>query len=398
MLEHNEKTNRIVYDYSRCQQCGICEAVCPKKAISMKLRKDGTNQIKVDKDKCIRCKRCVNICPANKRENYEGYFDNFAGKEYYLGYNTDATVRHECSSGGVCKTIIIESLRNGLADGVYTLRRTDVFPYAEGEFYTKGNIPSYNDIPNSVYHSVMACRNINKIQHCKRLIVVGTSCQLRAMNAALKGKADEIIRVCIFCKQQKTLDSTRFLAKIMGTKIPKNLKFSTRYRGIGWPGIVRVNESELPYSRAAQIPFGRRLWTVSGCNVCGDSFGTNADADITLMDPWKIRKPNEFGETLTIVHTEKGEWLLKQLPSLTLERKDFEEVEPALDLKDIWRKQQLVPFFRGQNCSDKIIKAGKAEQRQRAMLASIVETLPRMPIIFYRALCKLPDLRNKILK
>lgn len=398
MLEHNEKTNRIVYDYSRCQQCGICEAVCPKKAISMKLRKDGTNQIKVDKDKCIRCKRCVNICPANKRENYEGYFDNFAGKEYYLGYNTDATVRHECSSGGVCKTIIIESLRNGLADGVYTLRRTDVFPYAEGEFYTKGNIPSYNDIPNSVYHSVMACRNINKIQHCKRLIVVGTSCQLRAMNTALKGKADEIIRVCIFCKQQKTLDSTRFLAKIMGTKIPKNLKFSTRYRGIGWPGIVRVNESELPYSRAAQIPFGRRLWTVSGCNVCGDSFGTNADADITLMDPWKIRKPNEFGETLTIVHTEKGEWLLKQLPSLTLERKDFEEVEPALDLKDIWRKQQLVPFFRGQNCSDKIIKAGKAEQRQRAMLASIVETLPRMPIIFYRALCKLPDLRNKILK
>ena len=398
MLEHNEKTNRIVYDYSRCQQCGICEAVCPKKAISMKLRKDGTNQIKVDKDKCIRCKRCVNICPANKRENYEGYFDNFAGKEYYLGYNTDATVRHECSSGGVCKTIIIESLRNGLADGVYTLRRTDVFPYAEGEFYTKGNIPSYNDIPNSVYHSVMACRNINKIQHCKRLIVVGTSCQLRAMNAALKGKADEIIRVCIFCKQQKTLDSTRFLAKIMGTKIPKNLKFSTRYRGIGWPGIVRVNESELPWNRAAQIPFGRRLWTVSGCNVCGDSFGTNADADITLMDPWKIRKPNEFGETLTIVHTEKGEWLLKQLPSLTLERKDFEEVEPALDLKDIWRKQQLVPFFRGQNCSDKIIKAGKAEQRQRAMLASIVETLPRMPIIFYRALCKLPDLRNKILK
>lgn len=399
MLEHNEKTNRIVYDYSRCQQCGICEAVCPKKAISMKLRKDGTNQIKVDKDKCIRCKRCVNICPANKRENYEGYFDNFAGKEYYLGYNTDATVRHECSSGGVCKTIIIESLRNGLADGVYTLRRTDVFPYAEGEFYTKGNIPSYNDIPNSVYHSVMACRNINKIQHCKRLIVVGTSCQLRAMNAALKGKADEIIRVCIFCKQQKTLDSTRFLAKIIGTEIPKNLKFSARYRGNGWPGIVRVNESELPWNRAAQIPFGRRLWTVPGCDVCGDSFGIKAEADLTLMDPWKIRTPNDMGETLVTVHTETGKNLLKNIDAIGLQKKYFEDVKAALSLKDVWRKQQTESFFRGEKCSENIKKAGEAEIRQRLAIRKIVDTLPRMPILFYRVVCKFyPDKRNRILR
>ncbi|MFR5897294.1 MAG: hypothetical protein ACLUGY_23555 [Phocaeicola massiliensis] len=47
------------------------------------------------------------------------------------------------------------------------------------------------------------------------------------------------------CKQQKTLDSTRFLAKMMGTSVPPNLKFD-RYRGDGWPGIVRVDGFELP--------------------------------------------------------------------------------------------------------------------------------------------------------
>lgn len=31
--------NRINYNYSLCQQCGICEAVCPKQAISFKLLK-----------------------------------------------------------------------------------------------------------------------------------------------------------------------------------------------------------------------------------------------------------------------------------------------------------------------------------------------------------------------
>ena len=390
--------SKIIFNYSYCQQCGICEAVCPKQAISLKRLQNGTHEVLVDDDKCIRCKRCVTCCPANKHEDYKDYFEDYPQKKYYLGYNLDNQIRHESSSGGVCKTIIIESLRNGWSDGVYSLKRTDTYPLAEGEFYTKDNIPDYDDIPNSVYHSVMACRNIRRIQKCKRLIVVGTSCQLRAMNAALKGKADEIIRVCIFCKQQKTLGSTRFLAKAMGTDIPENLKFFARYRGLGWPGIVRVNESELPYSRAAQIPFGRRLWTVEGCNVCGDPFGTKSGADITLMDPWKIRQENSLGETLVVVHSEAGNSLVKSIPQLHLEEKAFSEVEPALDLKDVWRKQQLVPFFRGEGCSRVVAKAGRAEQRQRKFLRSIVEALPRMPMVFYRALCKLPDMRNKILK
>ena len=399
MLEYDKNKNGIIYDYSRCQQCGTCEAVCPKQAISMELRKDGTNNIIVDNDKCIRCKRCVACCPANKREDYKSYFDKFPEKEYYLGYNKDFKVRHESSSGGVCKTLIIESLKNELADGVYTLRSTDVFPYAEGEFYTKDNIPQYNNIPNSVYHSIMACRNINKIQHCKRLIVVGTSCQLRAMNAALKGKADDIVRVCIFCKQQKTLDSTRFLAKIIGTDIPESLKFSPRYRGEGWPGIVRVNGSELPYSRAAQIPIGRRLWTVPGCDICGDSFGIKAGADITLMDPWKIRTPNDAGETLITIHTDIGEKLLESIDSIGLQKKVFEDVNAALSLKDVWRKQQTEPYFRGEKCSVTVRKAGKAEIRQRRTIRKIVDALPRMPILFYRLLCKFyPDERNRILK
>ena len=388
----------IYYDYSHCQQCGACEAVCPKEVISFRRLEDGTHRVVVDDDRCIRCKRCVNVCPANKREDYGGYFDGFGEKAYFLGYNVDDGIRRESSSGGVCKTIIMESLRNGWADGVYTLKKTGDFPFAAGEFYTRENIPAYEDIPNSVYHSVMACRNIGRIRKCKRLIVVGTSCQLRAMNAALKGRADEIIRVCIFCKQQKTLGSTRFLAKVMGTEIPENLKFFARYRGQGWPGIVRVNESELPWNRAAQIPFGRRLWTVEGCNVCGDPFGTNAGADITLMDPWKIRQENGLGETLVIVHTEAGKGLVEGIAQLHLKGETFNEVKPALDLKDVWRKQQLVPFFRGEECSRVVTKAGRAERSQRNFLRSIVETLPCMPMVFYRALCKLPDMRNKILK
>lgn len=391
------KNNNIVFNYSRCQQCGICEAVCPKNAISMGLLENGTHEVVVDHYKCIRCKKCVNTCPANKTYDYSSYSETFPKKSYFLGCNSNERIRHESSSGGVCKTLIIEGLKSGFFDGVYSLKRCDSFPFAEGEFYTKENIPSYETIPNSVYHSVMACSNISKIKKCHRLLIVGTACQLRAIERIAKNKCDELFRVCIFCKQQKTLDSTRFLAKIVGTTVPENLKFSARYRGIGWPGIVRVNGSELPYSMAAQIPFGKRLWTVKGCDLCGDSYGMLAGADISLMDPWGIRPHNNLGETLVTVHTDKGMNLLKNCPDLSLDSKTYNEVKSALSLKDVWRKQQTEPFFRGKTVKPIVVKAARTELRQRKFIRRIVETLPRMPILFYRVLCKLPDLRNRIL-
>ena len=107
----------IYYDYSHCQQCGICEVVFPKQAISLKRLDDGTHEVVVDDDKCIRCKRCVNVCSANKRGYFDGYFNEFEGKRYFLGCNNDNAIRWASFSGGVCKTIVIESLRIGRADG-----------------------------------------------------------------------------------------------------------------------------------------------------------------------------------------------------------------------------------------------------------------------------------------
>lgn len=390
--------DKIDYDYLQCQQCGICEAICPKKAINFRLREDGTHDVEIDNDKCILCQRCVKSCPANVVEDYNCYFDGFDFKHFFFGYNLNEKIRHDCSSGGVCKTIIIEGLRSGWFDGVYALRRMDKYPFAEGEFFTKGNIPIYEDIPNSVYHSVMASQNVKKIKQCHRLLVVGTSCQLRAMNTVLRGKAEEVVRVCIFCKQQKTLDSTRFIAKMMRTEIPKDNDFFCCYRGQGWPGIVRIKDAKLSWSMAASLPFGRRLWTVAGCNICGDPFGINADADISLMDPWGISQSNPLGETLIIVHTERGLEVLRQIASLGLEEKTFDAVKEAFDLKDIWRKQQLVPFFRGEMCNRVVRKAGRIEQLQRKFFIGVLERLPYMTTIFYKILCKIPDLRNKILK
>lgn len=395
LLRDGEK---ITFRYDKCQQCGVCGEVCPTSSISYTRRKDGTHNISIDSATCILCLKCVKVCPSNAPSRTEGYFDGFPQKKYYLGYNADNDIRSKSSSGGVCRTLIVESLRLGLVDGVYSLSRTGQYPFAQGHFHTRESNPGYEAIPNSVYHSVMACTNIREIKKCDRLLVVGTSCQIRAIEAAAGQKCNTLLKVCIFCKQQKTLDSTRFIAKMMGTEIPDDLNFTVRYRGEGWPGRVVLNNKEKSWGRVAQLPFGRRLWTVPGCNICCDPFGTMSDADLSLMDPWEIRRRNEYGETLVVSHTEAGQQLISAIPALRLEPKKYDEILPALGLSDIWRKQQLVPYFKGEKCTMKVKTAGRMEKIQRRCMRALVEALPKMPLAFYRLLCKFPDLRNIILK
>ena len=92
MLKLNQK--KLSYTFDRCQQCGICYAVCPENAISLSLRHDGLHDIKINAALCIACGKCVRSCPANKEYGYEGYFDGFAQKKYYLGYHADNLTTH----------------------------------------------------------------------------------------------------------------------------------------------------------------------------------------------------------------------------------------------------------------------------------------------------------------
>ena len=68
----------------------------------------------MDNDICIKCQKCVKCCPANKKVKDQGYFQKFRLASYYFGFNKDEKIRSKCSSGGTCKTLIIDSLKQGV--------------------------------------------------------------------------------------------------------------------------------------------------------------------------------------------------------------------------------------------------------------------------------------------
>lgn len=390
------KNNRVVFEYSYCQQCGLCKAICPKQAISFERNKEGLNIVEINQDTCIKCKLCIRLCPANSNSVSPNYKEIIKNRIFYLGYHNNKQIRYHSSSGGVTRAIAIECLQKKLVDGVYMLRKTSEFPFAEGYLYTPDNIPEYNEIPNSIYHSVPLNENIKKIQG-KKILIIGTSCQIKSAYNYLKRRTKELYCICIFCKQQKTIRSTQFIAKMLRTSISIDSQFSFQYRGNGWPGSVFINQKSINYSTASSLPFGKRLWSVPGCHICGDPYAIDY-ADLTLMDPWNILKDEKDGCNLIVCHSEKGKELLKATSCIHLKEQTFSSVEKGLSLKDIERKQLLIPFYLHKPCSMRIKLAGYLDLMQRFLFTFLLEKLPSMPIVFYKIINKIPDIRNLILK
>ena len=64
------------WDTNSCTYCGVCEAVCPTKAIEVNKT---TNNLKFSKSKCIYCGKCVKSCPTDAWDGENGYITSFGG-------------------------------------------------------------------------------------------------------------------------------------------------------------------------------------------------------------------------------------------------------------------------------------------------------------------------------
>jgi dissimilatory sulfite reductase (desulfoviridin) alpha/beta subunit len=65
-----------VWKKAACTFCGLCEAVCPAKAV--RVDQNGA-ALSFDEPACVYCGKCVKSCPANAWEGKNGYLLSFGG-------------------------------------------------------------------------------------------------------------------------------------------------------------------------------------------------------------------------------------------------------------------------------------------------------------------------------
>lgn len=61
----------IINDLSKCISCGLCEAVCPAKAVKFNVGPDGRRYPGIDWGRCILCGYCVDACPTGSLKHTE---------------------------------------------------------------------------------------------------------------------------------------------------------------------------------------------------------------------------------------------------------------------------------------------------------------------------------------
>lgn len=59
-----------------CVYCGVCEAVCPEKAIKVDRE---NNTVFIEEDKCVYCGKCIKSCPADAWAGEAGFVVSFGG-------------------------------------------------------------------------------------------------------------------------------------------------------------------------------------------------------------------------------------------------------------------------------------------------------------------------------
>jgi coenzyme F420 hydrogenase subunit beta len=307
-----------------CLGCGLCESVCGKDNVEMKLLSDGffhpvVKHVVKEKEEII-SRICpgvnvINDIPFTKEESVWGHIDNL-----WSGYSTDDEIRTKGSSGGIVSAIAIYLLENGLVDGVMQVGG-DTDDYQRNALKISRSRSDVLNCASSRYAPALIFDKIFEIldQDEKVYCFIGKPCDI----SALKNFLDEYPRyvnritltVSIMCAGLPSFNGT--LSIINGFKAIEPVK-NLVYRGNGWPGYFSfIDKTGSAFQKSYNDSWGKTLnkHLKFRCKVCPDGIGIQAD--IAVGDAWETNDgypdfAEKDGQSLIISRTTKGSDLLKK--------------------------------------------------------------------------------------
>ena len=315
-----ERAPHALCDRELCTGCGACAAVCPRGAITMKADGPGLYYPDIDKEKCVDCGLCSRTCPVLERPRD----DHGVVPTAYAAVNADDNIREKSSSGGVFSALA-ESI---VAEGgvVFGAAFDDSFKVVHRACRTSEELSALRG-SKYVQSDLGTCygQAEEALKAGKTVLFTGTPCQIGGLYAYLKKDYDNLYTQDIICHGVPAPGVwEKYLQERESAAGGKVKAVSFRDKRSGWHTYSMYMEFEggaeytAPVTADAYLRgFISHLYLRPSCGMCAFK-QVHRQADITLADFWGVEKllPEmraEKGISLAIVHSEKGERLLREV-------------------------------------------------------------------------------------
>jgi len=185
----------MICDKKKCTACGLCQNICPRDCIGMRIGEDGFIEYCIDESKCIHCGQCTRTCPQNGEIQKENDEQPIA----YCAQTLNEKDLRRSSSGGVFTAIarVFIEERHGV---VYASRMNAELKVEFSRFDTVTELSQaqgsryVQSFVNDTY------RHVKKdIDENKAVMFIGCPCQVYALKAYLKKDYENLLTVDLVC-------------------------------------------------------------------------------------------------------------------------------------------------------------------------------------------------------
>ena len=327
-----------------CSGCGACVIVCPFKNILKYL-----NERPVLVGECKNCGICLKVCPRNniqddkleelifgRRKRSEDIFGIF--KNIYVLRSKDAKMLKKAQDGGVASTILTYALNSGLIDGAIVSGVDPFTPWLPTPLVVKYSEEIIDHAGTRYTYSPNIIALKKAIDDgLKKIAFVGTPCQILAIRRMQKNNLKKftnpiVFTIGLFCSESFSYQG------LMIEKIQKRLSINLN-------DVVKMNikGKMLVYLRngsVVKIPLKEvREFAQQKCSYCNDFSAELADISLGGIGLNQM--------TLTIVRTEKGQEVFKQV--LNNNYLEFEPLEKFDNSMKLLKRLSLMKQKKGKN-------------------------------------------------
>lgn len=305
-----------IIDKKDCCGCNACGDVCNRNAITFKTDIEGFWYPKVDAEKCNDCGLCEKVCPIINVQTLKK--NDFNPPHCYAAIHKNLEIRFDSTSGGLFSALAEKFYKDGgyvggviynedfSASHFISNSKEDLSKLRSSKYLQSDAIGFYKEVKKLLVNE-------------KNVLVCGTPCQMAALRIFLGKEYENLLILDFICNSVASPKAHRkyfdAIEEKYGSKI---VYFKAKNKELGWRSLTKKSifangksyygvRGQDIYSRAYHSHKISRL----SCYDCKFK-GFPRIADISMGDYWGVEKiakelDDNIGTSAVIINSQKGE-------------------------------------------------------------------------------------------